>query len=47
MKALEAEPEEEAYKPPEQFRDHARRWAMSFRVVHFDEVKTMSEVFVL
>ncbi|CAH3154023.1 unnamed protein product, partial [Porites lobata] len=35
--ALEAEPGQECYKPPDLFREQARKWAMFFRVVHFDE----------
>ena len=37
--ALEAEPGQECYKPPDLFREQARKWAMFFRVVHFDEVQ--------
>ena len=35
--ALEAEPDEEQYKSPKQFKEQARNWAKFFRIVHFDE----------
>lgn len=36
--ALDSEPGQENYKTPEEFKDHARKWARFFRVVHHDEV---------
>ena len=37
IKALNAEPGQEEYNAPLQFKDHARKWATFFREVHFDE----------
>ena len=35
--ALEAEPGEQHYKSPQQFKEQGRNLAKFFRVVHFDE----------
>ena len=38
VEALDLEPGQENYKTPQQFKDHARKWARFFQVVHHDEV---------
>jgi len=38
VEALDSGPGQENYKTEEQLKDHAKKWARFFRVLHHDEV---------